>query len=299
MNDNESIVLTKEYENNKFFDMEWSVEHENILIDWADKAMCYRWMHAQANNKYTKLMRWFTIPVIIISTVTGTANFAQERVPGEYVSLFVMLVGAMNILAGIITTISQFLKINELNESHRVSSISWDKFYRNVKIELAKNPKERIPVGQMIKLSKEEFDRLMETSPVIQNNIIKRFKDTFKHNEKFIEVKKPEICDELISTDNFRYVAKIIPPEQSIKIKNVALKIKDINNKMKLLKKFENDFLKVQGRTPTKEEFLDIIGDKIEEFKNLSPVQREFYIDKFLSENEVIVNEKMNEISSV
>jgi hypothetical protein len=299
MNDNESIDFTKEYENNKLFDMEWSVEHENILIDWADKAMCYRWMHAQANNKYTKLMRWFTIPVIIISTVTGTANFAQERVPDEYVSWFVMLVGAMNILAGIISTISQFLKINELNESHRVSSISWDKFYRNVKIELAKNPKERIPVGQMIKLSKEEFDRLMETSPVIQNDIIQRFKNTFKHNEKFTGIKKPEICDELISTDNFRYVAKIIPPEQSIKLKKIALKIKDVNNKMKLLKKFEDDFIKAQGRTPTKEEFLDIIGDKIEAFKHLSPIQREFYVNKFLSEKEVIVNEKINEISSV
>ena len=36
-----------------------------------------------------------------------------------------MIIGSINILAGIITTIQQFLKIGQLNESHRVSSISW------------------------------------------------------------------------------------------------------------------------------------------------------------------------------
>ena len=60
--------------------IEWTSDHERILIEWADKAMCYRWMHAKANTMYTKLNIMFTIPVIIISTLTGTANFAQDRV---------------------------------------------------------------------------------------------------------------------------------------------------------------------------------------------------------------------------
>ena len=83
-------------------------------------------------------------------------------------------------MAGIITTIQQFLKVSELNEAHRVASIAWDKFYRNIKVELAKSPKERIPVSQMIKMQKEEFDRLMETSPMIEDDIINNFRHTFK-----------------------------------------------------------------------------------------------------------------------
>ena len=145
----------------------WTPEHEQILIEWADKAMCYRWLHAKSNTLFSSLNAWYTIPVIIISTLTGTANFAQERIPLEYQNFYVMAVGAFNILAGIITTIQQFLKITQLNEAHRVSSIAWDKFYRNIKIELAKHPNERIDVRQMIKMSKEEFDRLMVTSPYI------------------------------------------------------------------------------------------------------------------------------------
>lgn len=117
--------------------IEWTKEHEQILIEWADKAMCYRWLHSKANMLYSYLNTWYTIPVIVISTLTGTGNFAQDRVPIEYQSYFVMLIGSLNLLAGIITTIQQFLKITQLNEAHRVSSISWDKFYRNIKIELA------------------------------------------------------------------------------------------------------------------------------------------------------------------
>ena len=31
----------------------WSEEHENILIEWADAVMCYRWLHSKSNQKYS------------------------------------------------------------------------------------------------------------------------------------------------------------------------------------------------------------------------------------------------------
>jgi hypothetical protein len=183
---------------------EWSVEHEHILAEWADKAMCYRWLHTRANSLFSNLNAWYTIPCIIISTLAGTANFAQARVPLEYQAMFTMVVGGINILGGIISTIQQFLKITQLNEAHRVSSIAWDKFYRNIKIELTKHPNERIAVSHMLKMSKEEFDRLMETSPGIPDKIISEFKYSFSKSADYVEISKPEICDVLISTEKFR-----------------------------------------------------------------------------------------------
>lgn len=283
INDNLTI---NEHTENAMIEMEWSEEHENILIDWADKAMCYRWLHAQANRKYAKLTKWFTIPVIIISTLTGTANFAQERVPDEHVPTFVMVVGAFNIMAGIISTIAQFLKINELNESHRVSSISWDKFYRNIKIELAKNPKERIPVSQMIKFSKEEFDRLMETSPIIQNDIISRFNKTFKEKQSFNDIRKPEICDDLVSTDTFRFIAKSVSPEQSSRLHKVVLKAKDMKKKINMIQDFYDKFKDIQGRPPTKEEIMDSIQHEYKDLKNMKENEISYAVEKFLIDTE-------------
>ena len=70
--------------------IEWTQEHEQLLIEWGDKAMCYRWLHSKSNAMYSNLNTWYTIPVIIISTLTGTANFAQERVPLGFQNYFVM-----------------------------------------------------------------------------------------------------------------------------------------------------------------------------------------------------------------
>ena len=65
--------------NKSMKDAKWQPQHTKILIDWADKAMCYRWLHTKCTHKYTLANAWFTIPVIIISTLTGVGNFAQER----------------------------------------------------------------------------------------------------------------------------------------------------------------------------------------------------------------------------
>jgi hypothetical protein len=251
--------------------IEWTPEHEGILIEWADKAMCYRWLHTKSNNLYSKLNAWYTIPVIIISTITGTANFAQERVPAAYQNYFSMLVGTFSIAAGIITTIQQFLKITQLNEAHRVSSIAWDKFYRNIKIELAKHPIERMEVKQMIKMSKEEYDRLMETSPNIPEKIVSEFKINFNKHSTFEKIVKPEICDILIPTNEYRN--PWFNEENRSKLAHETLKnklmkqtkIKKLNAEhTKIVSDFIALFKSMNNRDPMESEIIDNLKDRVE-----------------------------------
>ena len=119
-----------------FKEVTWEPHHDAIFVDWADKASCYKWLHDKSYLKYSGKRNMFTIPVIIMSTLTGTANFALERVPEEYQDICSIAIGSVNILAGIITTVGQFLKLNELTESHRTASVAWDKFHRSIRIEL-------------------------------------------------------------------------------------------------------------------------------------------------------------------
>ena len=251
--------------------IEWTPEHERILIEWADKAMCYRWLHSKSNNMYNTLNAWYTIPVIIISTLTGTANFAQERVPLEYQHFFVMIVGGFNIMAGIITTIQQFLKITQLNESHRVSSIAWDKFYRNIKIELAKHPSERIEPKQMLKMSKEEFDRLIETSPNIPEKIVEQFKTNFFSQESFDKIIKPEICDILVPTSEYRnpwYNEDNQAKTINETLKNQLMKQNKIRKQNELDRKIVSDFIilfnNLNNREPMESEIIDNLKEKID-----------------------------------
>ena len=250
----------------------WTKEHEKILIDWGDKAMCYRWLHAKSHNIYTKTNTYFTIPVIIMSTLTGTANFAQDRVPENLRGYYYMTIGFVNILAGIIKTIQQFLKITELNEAHRVSSISWDKFYRKIRVELAKPPHERQGVYDFLKSCTEEFDRLMETSPTIDKQVIQLFNTTFNpknvDSEKkkiFEQLKKPEICDTLESIELVVYK----PDETETRntnykqlVNDVLLNINQVSQedalamKHKIIEQFIDNFKKEMTRRPTKQEIM-------------------------------------------
>lgn len=251
----------------------WTKDHEKILVDWADKAMCYRWLHAKSNHKLSKINTYFTIPVIIMSTITGTANFASERVPEQYRGMYSMVIGGVNILAGIITTIQQFLKISETNEAHRVSSISWDKFYRKIRVELSKPPLERQNVYDFLKSCTEEFDRLMETSPVIQKPVIELFNKTFngdnldeEKKNMFKSLKKPEICDSLESVQ-FAMYKEDETQKKARRFKEILHEAIDEsaksqstlqnNAKYKVILEFVKYFKSEMMRAPTKQEIMN------------------------------------------
>lgn len=263
------------------YNAEWNEQHEKILVEWADKAICYRWLHSKSRIKYNTKNTWFTIPVIIMSTLTGTANFAIDRIPEEYKGWYTVGVGSINIFAGILTTIQQFLKISELNEAHRTSSISWDKFYRNIKLELAKSRDERMPAFQMLKMSKEEFDRLMETSPPISESIIRRFNTTFSGGEarvgkelnerqkSFNQLYKPEICDTLETTANFVYreTAEQIEKSKTKTLADIVNRNKEYTKNYNIVNQFIQTFKTEYSREPSQDEIYDNLSNKIDKIQ--------------------------------
>ena len=63
----------------------WSDEIEDLLSEWAEVAMCYSYLHNYSTRKYKHKYHHLQIPIIILSTLTGTANFATDSyVPVDY-----------------------------------------------------------------------------------------------------------------------------------------------------------------------------------------------------------------------
>lgn len=175
-------------------DYPWTREQEELLAEWSEKATCYRWLHNRSEKSYRHMNYLFTIPVIILSTLTGTANFAMDSfVPEEHKQIAMAAVGSVNIFAGILSTLQNFLRYAELMESHRLSEVQWSKFGRNIEVELALDPKRRKSAHDFMKLCRAEYDRLIEQSPPIDDKIIKQF----KHNFKDIKIKVPPMCNGL------------------------------------------------------------------------------------------------------
>ena len=99
--------------------------------------------------------------------------------------MFPLVIGAVNITAGIITTIYQFLKVSELLEAHRAAHIGYTKFARDIETELMQIRTLRSQHGRdFLRAKHDEFDRLITTSPIIPRKILNLFSDKFGTNKR-------------------------------------------------------------------------------------------------------------------
>jgi hypothetical protein len=189
-------------ENVKDVPKEWHPQQSKLLKNWAEVASSYRWMHNQAHMIYKKKNLRFMIPLIIMSTVAGTANFAQETFPISIKPYVPQIIGAINLISAIMTTIYQFLKISEFMESHRISSINYGKLARTITVELSLPVKDRNSGGaECVKVSRTEIDRLIEQSPSIPKSVLTNYQQNFSGNglsePEIIVINKVDVYEDI------------------------------------------------------------------------------------------------------
>ena len=181
---------------------DWSFEIEELLSSWGEISMCYAYLHNFSQRKYKKKYHHLQIPIIILSTLTGTANFATDSyVPKDFQQGFSAGVGTLNIMCGILGTLLAFLKYAEIYEGHRISALAWSKLGRAIEIELSLHDKKRKPCRDFLKVCRAEYDNLLESSPNIDLDIIQMFNKRF--NDDYPNVSKPIICNGLKSIKPF------------------------------------------------------------------------------------------------
>lgn len=176
----------------------WTPEVEKLLAEWSEKSSCYRWLHNRCEKKYRRKYFAFSIPVIILSTLSGAASVGlSSYVPQDKQEMGQAIVGGVNIFAGIISTLQNFFKFAEQNEAHRSSGVAWSKLGRNISIELAIDPHRRSNCHDFLSICRAEYDRLIEQSPLIGDDIIAQFKSKFKA----YDISKPSITNGLDKCD--------------------------------------------------------------------------------------------------
>ena len=215
--ENESTKSSSTEENLKF--LAWSSYLEDLISSWADNALSYSWLNLHSEIKFRRLNYMFTIPIVILSTIVGTINVAMSSLfPPSMIQYGQIGTGSIGLFTGILGTLQNFFKYAQLSESHRSIAISWHKFYRHLKTELALEAMCRKPAGEFFRHAKSEMDRLLDSSPYIPSDIIK------KYATKNETVELPEIIGNLKTTSVYRGGLRMSPkPSPNF--------IKIINNK--------------------------------------------------------------------
>ena len=181
----------------------WSSEIEELLGEWAEVAICFAYLHNYSQRKYKAKFHHLQVPIIILSTLTGTANFATDSyVPIDYKQGFSAFVGSLNIFCGILGTLLSFYRYSEIYEGHRLSALAWSKLSRSIEIELSLQETKRKPCRDFLKVCRSEYDNLLETSPSIDLDIISMFNKKFK--DKYPDVRRPVVCNGLREIKPYR-----------------------------------------------------------------------------------------------
>jgi hypothetical protein len=177
-----------------------------LLKKWSEMAKNYYLLHDKAYIEYQKKNYKLTIPVIILSTLSGTASFTLNTFPENIRSYVPLIIGGINIFVGILQTMTQFLQINEMTAFHKRSSISYQILSRNIITELSLPINERTYTAKdFIIICKKELDKIIEQSPNIPTYISKNLDELIK-NDKMSENIFDNIYelhkDKIIDTDN-------------------------------------------------------------------------------------------------
>tara|TARA_R110001592_G_scaffold110099_2_gene306188 strand:+ start:842 stop:1546 length:705 start_codon:yes stop_codon:yes gene_type:complete len=216
----------------------WSDEIEELLSEWGEIATCYTWLHSYSTRKYKRKYHHLQIPIIVLSTLTGTANFATDSyVPEGYKQGFSAGVGSLNLFCGILGTILSFLRYSEIYEGHRISALAWSKLGRSIEIELSLQHKKRKPCRDFLKVCRSEYDNLLESSPNIDLDIINYFNKKFEG--KYKEVRRPIIVNGLKAIVPFKLEKKCLQEEEEEEVEeqvktpiipdNITVDIQDVN----------------------------------------------------------------------
>ena len=177
----------------------WTKEQEELLAEWADIASCYNWMHLRGEQLAANKNIMITVPVIILSTLSGSANFILSSLAtsSTHQTYGQIIIGCVSIFTGVLTTLGNFFRYAQNSEANRGAAISWGKLHRNISVELALHPEERIDSIQFVKTCRLELDRLIEQSPNIPPSVIKEFDEEFKDSPT---LKRPDIAHGLEHT---------------------------------------------------------------------------------------------------
>jgi hypothetical protein len=167
----------------------WNTNLEKYFADTGEKANCLSWVHKRAEEIYSHRRTFIDLPVIVISSVTGFLSASSTSLFEGQEKMSSILLGVASLLVSVVNTVGTYFSWSRRAENHRLCSIQYARLYRFLSIEMGLPREERMTPSDLLKYTKDAYDRLQEISPLIPPELVSEFKKKFGKNT---ELAKPE-----------------------------------------------------------------------------------------------------------
>ena len=169
-------------------DIEWNERLEEYFASTGEKAHCLSWLHKKSESMFSHRTILLDLPTIIIGAINGFLSVGSQQIfPGD--SFASVYIGVVALFVSLLNTISSYFSWGRRAEGHRISSLQYAKLFHFLNIEMSLPQKERLAPSELLKYTKEAYDRLREISPLIPEPIIVEFRSEFQHENT---ISKPE-----------------------------------------------------------------------------------------------------------
>jgi len=177
----------------------WTPNLEEFFASSGEKAHCLGILHKQAEALFSHRRTLIELPVIVGSGLIGFLNAGSTSM-FEDPRISSIALGVGSLVVGILQTINTYFNWAKRAEGHRLASIQYEKIYRFLSIEMGLPRNERMPPAELLKQTKDTYDRLQEISPLLPTDIIKEFQKKF---DKYTDISKPSEANGLEKIEIF------------------------------------------------------------------------------------------------
>jgi len=177
--------------------IKWTSQQEQLLVTWAEKASGYAWLHTRSINYFKHRNLYISIPASIFGYIAGATTLLSNPTLAPTLK---GLIGMSGIVAGLLTNFQEMFTFKEEGEKHKISSLRFLSFFREISCELSMDPEHRAIPHDFITMKRLEFDKMLEQSPHIPQTIV----DLFNAKFNSIAFHKPDIINGIQTISPYR-----------------------------------------------------------------------------------------------
>jgi len=157
----------------------WTPYLEKYFADTGERAICLSVLHQNSEAVYSRRRNFISLPAIVLSGVIGFGSVGSTTMFQGQTELASIILGIMSLFVSMLQSVESFFQWSKRAENHRLSGISYAKLHRFIAVEMRLPQKERIRATDFLKMVKDTYDRLQETSPAFPNQVVADFKNKF------------------------------------------------------------------------------------------------------------------------
>ena len=146
--------------------------HESVLKKWSEMVKTYSILHSSSAIFFAWWNKVLGIPVVILSAITASSIFATS----DSDKIYTYVNGSLVLLITILTGVTKFLNISELETSHRTVSFKYISIGMNIDTVLSFSRTNRnVRPEDMLNSTKMTILDIREHAPIIPNKVISKF----------------------------------------------------------------------------------------------------------------------------